>query len=1671
MSYVRSSGRQKRRQFALHQLVAERLEPRELLDAHGLSLSLDKFELRQNQPETVLDVLGNDAFDADYIGAKLISDVSPGSQGGRLRIASDGKSLFYRPPADFAGKETFHYFVDGLASAAVQIEVTAPLRADSFTLVPDESQVSLDVLANDPFWSDYAGPRKITLVSASSLAAEIAISADGHSLVYTLPEGAQGADRFTYIVDDLYPATVAVSLIAPLTNDRYEVVEQTVGQRLEVLTNDPFWASYTGDRKITHVLDVSDMARVEMAPSGHELIYSSQHTSGAWETFRYVVDNRFEASVTIYVVHPVVDDYSQVDSNSVNFPINVTANDFYTTLSGSKRDIVDRVTSVTESDNGGATAVSADGQSILYTPPAGFQGQDQFTYTADGKYVATVRVQVSEPVRDDLLIAYQGTQNNLLAVRDNDFLGNGYQGQRLITAVTPASAGGLVAISLDRRTVVYTPPADFSGSDRFRYTIDGLYSADVNVNVVSPVVSDTFELAAPGNRTLPVLANDNLVPAYVGARQITAFSPSTAGATIAISADGHSLTYSGGQGNDWFSYTVDGQYEANVSVRYPDWLQADGFVVDQNSGGNRLDVLANDFTASWIVNRWGNYFGPRAITAVGVTERGGSVTIDASHRNLTYAPPADFYGTDRFTYTVDGFLQTTATVQVIRRVRDDKLRVEPDSHDNKLNVLTNDLMGADYRGAGRITGFSGLPGGETSAGGAVTIAGDGKSVIYSPPSGFLGTDRFTYVVDDKLKAEVTVVVNSSLAELFPKFDSLSSLRQFLLDDALVAYDSLFGATGFIFPGGGGGGVDPAVELNGGDRFSETNVQVAGVDEADLLENDGSYLYVLRGQELIIARAWPVAEMQVVSRASFRGTPIGHYLNGDRLTVVSQIYEGWPLVFDDVGGSGIAVDRLYYPTFPTTTVVTVFDVSDREHPGIVQQTEIDGRYVESRRIDDQVFVITDGGGILLPAPKLVPSPAGDELRYESREQYAARVQTDFASLLEEVLPQYRSFGPDGELVRTGMLVQPEDIYQPLSAQARNLISVFSVNMANSIPGLSSTVGVLTTGASQIYGTLENLYVFEENYAWNGEDSVRTNLLKFHWDRSTGSIQFAATGQIPGRMLNQFSADEYEGFLRVATTVSNSGSGNFSNRSENLLFVLQDDEGILEPVGGLHNLALDEQIQSVRFFGAEAFVVTFRSIDPLFGLDLGDPTAPRAVGQLTLPGFSSYMQFIAEDRLLTVGRSTAGGGNSPAMVSLFNVADLTQPVLIDQYTLPSYSYSEANVDHHAFGWFADHQLLAIPSSRAYIVRVDSDGDGYRETLEYRQASDLYAFRVDPSLSERSDSGIVTLGTVSQDSTVRRGAFIEDVLYSFADDSLKAVDITDPGRNLGEISLVPVVPPEGGAVVADSAERRQQIAILTAAARLDLASKLGVRSDAIMSVVTEPVAVDEGSYDMVLRAGDYSFLYHVTSATTILTTANYVFLPPGATPQWHNSQDPYDTNRDGAVTPLDALLVINDLNRNGARELATETVVRSITNTTTMLDVNGDGYASPFDALFIINQLNQAAGLQPPTAARAAAAVNGGNPLPQGGEIRQAIASLAVAAETDALLRDDEACAALLDNVIPSGAELAAIARRLATEPATTLRARERETSSDGELRLQAHDQAIESLFDDGELAVQA
>ncbi|MCX7418064.1 MAG: beta-propeller domain-containing protein [Planctomycetia bacterium] len=639
-----------------------------------------------------------------------------------------------------------------------------------------------------------------------------------------------------------------------------------------------------------------------------------------------------------------------------------------------------------------------------------------------------------------------------------------------------------------------------------------------------------------------------------------------------------------------------------------------------------------------------------------------------------------------------------------------------------------------------------------------------------------------------------------------QFNSREEFGDYLVQRALAHYDGLFGQAAWFYRGpiyyaAADGVVAQAVPTQRVDH-SETNVQVNGIDEGDLIENDGKNLYVLNGNDLLIMQASPAKEMKELSRTRFEGYAIAEYLDGDRLTVISQEYSYGG------GGGGIYYASFRFAPTATTTVVSTFDVSNPSKPTLEKQTRLDGHYVDSRAFNGQVHIITSND-ISLPTPELdgtttiedpwrfflddvafdtvpvgepVAGPEidenGDSLppiqaytlkpvmrtievpKYESREVYLARIQANLDSLINSALPKYESLVANG-LAANGAISEIGAISRVTGVDSESLLSVVSINTRDFQPGLDSSSSVLTNWTNGIHANGEHLYVFSPDY---NSGTAQTHILEFSWANGEREIELIGSGVVNGTLQNQFSADEHDGRLRIATTTFNYNSDTGAFTQANNLTVLENIDGTLTQVGSVEDFAAGERIYSVRFDGNRAFVVTFRQVDPLFVFDLSDPAAPVITGELKVPGYSSFLQVIDDNHLLAIGRST---DSQAVKVALYDISDPANPREVDEDILPRWTWSVAEWDSKAVGWFAAHETLAIPTS------------GYDYESGYH--NELMVFHID--VSATGEAAIELTGSVADDGYINRSAYIENTLYTISNNSVIATDINSPKHVLGQ------------------------------------------------------------------------------------------------------------------------------------------------------------------------------------------------------------------------------------------------------------------------------------------------
>ena len=210
------------------------------------------------------------------------------------------------------------------------------------------------------------------------------------------------------------------------------------------------------------------------------------------------------------------------------------------------------------------------------------------------------------------------------------------------------------------------------------------------------------------------------------------------------------------------------------------------------------------------------------------------------------------------------------------------------------------------------------------------------------------------------------------------------------------------------------------------------------------------------------------------------------------------------------------------------------------------------------------------------------------------------------------------------------------------------------------------------------------------------------------------------------------------------------------------------------GELDGIGNGESLRSVLFVQDRAFVVTFQQVDPLFAIDLSDPAHPQEAGELVMPGFSTYLYAVDRNHLIGIGQGegSQAGNFHNVQVSLYDVSDLTHPVVVDQKLYQTGNWgsvsSAAQYDPHAFSYFAEQGVLAVPLS------------SYDWTSSGGSQNSLLVLKVD------TESGFQQLGKVVHDSEVQRSLRIADNLFSLAQGDLKIVDLMNPSHEIADVVL---------------------------------------------------------------------------------------------------------------------------------------------------------------------------------------------------------------------------------------------------------------------------------------------
>ena len=594
--------------------------------------------------------------------------------------------------------------------------------------------------------------------------------------------------------------------------------------------------------------------------------------------------------------------------------------------------------------------------------------------------------------------------------------------------------------------------------------------------------------------------------------------------------------------------------------------------------------------------------------------------------------------------------------------------------------------------------------------------------------------------------------------------------------------------------------------NEGTDYSGTNNQEQGVDEADFVKTDGFHIYFLDNGMLHIMDIPEFGEIEHASTTLIEGSPVAMMLNGDRLVVISTV-SSWSLDSEDPLSDAMGWSGDWYGwRISTLTKFTVYDISNTTSPSVNRELYIEGYYMTAREVGGTVRAVThawmDVPGLQhwLDYPdNYWGSEYNESMRRNAREKSAATaIQHNQQVLeeirLEEILPQVHERIGDEIITHHLSGDDCSDFAAPESALNRGYTSIFTIDLISE--ELEFEADHIVGNWPLVYSSQDTLIITENAWDlwwfWGNDDlNEATNIHTFDISEP-GETEYSGSGRVDGTIQNQFSISEHEGVVRVATTTGQWGRWWMENPEPMESHVitmshaldLESGQQHLLEMGRVDGIAYNETIWSARFVEDRAYLVTFQNMDPLWTIDLSNPTNPQIMGELEVPGVSTYIHPLSDDAILTIGLGPADEETGLGLdwghtrLSLFNVSNFSDPQLTQALSISpvddpeegwTWAWSEATWEHKAFQYWAPKGMLAIPmNTYRYDYYYDEAGNYH---YDYDWVSKLMIVNV-------TEEGLEIHGEVDHSQfyeadenrwwssyNIRRSIFMGDYIYAIS------------------------------------------------------------------------------------------------------------------------------------------------------------------------------------------------------------------------------------------------------------------------------------------------------------------
>lgn len=442
------------------------------------------------------------------------------------------------------------------------------------------------------------------------------------------------------------------------------------------------------------------------------------------------------------------------------------------------------------------------------------------------------------------------------------------------------------------------------------------------------------------------------------------------------------------------------------------------------------------------------------------------------------------------------------------------------------------------------------------------------------------------------------------------------------------------------------------------KYSKTNLQTEGVDESDIIKTDGSYIYTVTGNRVIITDIQDGAlekagEIQLALEST-SDKVLEMYVDGDILNLIVQ--KETTGLKPDTGKR--RTEDVYYLSSDIETEIRTYDISDRRQPELSGTMAQDGYYHTSRKIGSIIYLFTD-----------------ETMGYPSLTKKEAVLEENVGGWIPLV---------NGKAVAADCIYLSEECSQGL------IVSAVDVNTPDKV--VDNTV--ILNGYVEIYVSTEAAYLYQEDYS-NGNSTTR--IAKF--SLKDGKINAVGAVSVSGEVRDTFAINDYQGKLRVLTTDSNFTGG----ESTNQLYLFDEK---LKATGKLEGIAPGEEIYSARYLGDKAYFVTYRNTDPLFAVDLSDDTNPKILGELKITGFSEYLHFWGEDKLVGIGYETDAdtGAQEGLKITMFDISDPADLKEMKTLVLKNVDYSQALYNYKCVLADAEENLLGFTTEDYSSNRLD-------------------------------------------------------------------------------------------------------------------------------------------------------------------------------------------------------------------------------------------------------------------------------------------------------------------------------------------------------------------------------